>query len=205
MPYRRRYKRRRQNVRSLVKREIDAQAEKKFKIVSWSGKDIPSSAGTPVDQVVSTTDQGTGQQYRIGNMTMLTGLYADLWFTIQDVGAGTGGVPQFTAIRMLLYIPKEASSPLASMAFNGAPDTDKYTVLMDKLITLDQYNLIKRRQLKFSWTRNGRRGIHQQFSGSAGTTVTKNPVYLYLVSDYAGANTLPPHVDGYIKCYFKDS
>ena len=185
--YNRRYPSKK-TVKKIVKYELAKNMETKFVTVVDSGQRIEPPGTNNTEYVLNDAFQGTGQQERIGSQMKNTGLY--MRGNITNVGNNN-------VVRMILYIPKAPASSMKNDTYsvNTIVDTDKYTVLLDKLYTVNtQYpikNFIIKKKLRMT----------TQYLNNS-NNVTKNILKLYFVSNGVASNF--PELNLQTKTYFKD-
>lgn len=139
--------------------------------------------------------QGVQESQRIKNEVRITGVYGDLFVT---------GADSTNSIRLIMYIPKDPTVSLSNsptLAFNEAPDLDKFTILKDMLVTTSSGGPNLRR-LKLKYKFKGR-GLRVGYSGTGAGDVQTHPVYFYFVSDSLASTD--PSLNGYIRMYYKDA
>lgn len=189
-------KRRRVNLKSLVKSVVRRNIETSSVVENFTARAIPDnlrSSGTN-DVILNDIAQGTGEGERVKNEIRVTGLYGDLFFT---------GADATNSIRVILYIPKDKGVTLSNataLPFNGAPDLDQFTILKDMLVCTTA-NGPNCRRMKLKYKFKGR-GMRTGFSGAAGSTIIEHPLYIYFVSDSTAV--ADPAMNGYIRTYYKD-
>ena len=186
--YNRRYPSKK-TVKKIVKYELAKNMETKFLAIAENGRSIiPPGALNATEYKLNNPTQGIAQSQRIGSQIKHTGLYMRGNFT----NLGNNNV-----IRMIMYIPKDSDDSMQTETYsiNTIVDTDKYTVLMDRLYTVNtQYpikNFIIKKKLKMT----------TQFENTT-NTITRNAIKLYFVSNGVGPNF--PTLNLQVKTYFKD-
>lgn len=194
MPYKRKYRKRRKgNLRRVIQSVISKNQETKQIDYSYNAQTIQDNGRTPIVQELSSCNTGTGQNDRIGNQTLVTGMYGQF---------AVAGADVTNVVRFIIYIPYDTDDVLNVTTF-GLVDQDKYTVLMDKIITTTANGPnIKNFKVKLNFKRGGRKGIRCQFDGSSAANTTKNEIKLYVCSDSLAV--ADPSLSGHIRTYFKD-
>lgn len=205
MPYRKRryykrrpytFRKRRFNFAKSVKRIVQKQAETKFGLTTYSDETIDGTGATPVSTHLTAIGQGDNQNNREGNRITLTGIHGRIHFQ-RDASASSNS----TTIRAVLYHPKADAAELSTTDITDSIDMDKYTVLMDRLIIIPDDRDAAYMDIRRKFNFGKRSGINVQYSGSSGANISKNALYLYMVSD---ETTYPPFGNGIIRTYFKD-
>lgn len=191
MPYKRKY--RKNGLKKAVKNIVNSMTETKTGVTTYTSQGIQDNGRTPVNSDLSSLVQGDDQNERIGNAVTFTGLYGDLFFT---------GADTTNSIRAILYVPHNPTDDL-DIAFNAAPDQDRFTILRDMLITTStQGPAVVRRKLKISFKKGNRKGLTTRWHDNTSTGFSKNPIRLYMVSDSTAVTD--PSVNGYVRTYYKD-
>lgn len=179
-----------------IKRVIQKNIETKF--VVWPYDTTVQDPGrTPLDNNLADISTGTTPNTRIGNQIHLTGLHAK--FMCRQVDTTN-------LVRMVLYIPKDPTDTMraAGVDYLEAIDLDRFTVLYDKLLNMN--NAGKNQQLitlNRKFNTGAKRGIGVQYTGTTGTSIIKNKLSLYWVSD-SGVVT-DPILKGFARLYYKDA
>lgn len=106
-------------------------------------------------------------------------------------------------LRMIVYRPYNISADLNADAFeiNSRVDPHKYFVYVDKLVTVDTANPLKQFNLNVKF--GGSRGIPITYDGTATTSVSKNKILVYIVSDSAAVTH--PSVQAQGRVWYKDN
>lgn len=194
MPRRfRKYKK--NNLKKYIKSALAKQIETSSVVTLYTGQTVQDNGRTPVDSSLATIAQGTDEAQRVKNQVHITGIRGDMFITGSD---------STNAIRVILYIPKDANYSMNNespkLPFNGAVDLDKFTVLKDFFVCTSSTGAnCKRLRIRKRFSGNG---VRVQYSGPSGGTFTKNPIYLYMVSDSLAVGD--PTVNGYVRLYYKD-
>lgn len=195
MPYKRKTRRRFPKRRTFRRRFVKMPAvEKKTSIINFSSQNVPDWTVGSIDQSLTDINQGLTQTNRIGNSVHLTSLYGDFFLT---------GADTTNSVRMILYIPKNVTTTLSTLAFNAAPDLDQVTILQDRLLTFSSNgNNCRRFKIKKKFDYGRRKGIHCTYTDGTGTNITKNRLRLLLVSD----STVAPHpvLNGFLRIFYTD-
>lgn len=168
--------------------------ETKFKLTDFNG--TPTSvfnSAVPYHTWLNTVGSGSGQHNRIGHQVKHTGMYGRL-FLEAPLG---GGAPAQALCRLIMYIPKNSDDDL-NIPYNGAVDTDKFTILMEKLFVVGSDASVPR-----TITMQIKRKLRNvtQYSGGNAVDVSKNPIGLFIVSDTVD----DVEINGFIKCFYKDA
>ncbi len=161
-------------LRRLIKREVAKGSETKTQILNYANG-ITDNTRTPLSNSLCDVDQGVNQDQRIGNQFRMTSIKYDWFFT---------GADSTNSIRVIIYVPKDPNGLLTNLQFNQAPDLDSFTILKDMFVcTGGTGGNCVRRQGWVRFNRGARSGMMVNFSGTAGTSVTKNNLMVYMVSD----------------------
>lgn len=169
--------------------------EKKTSIINWNGTNVPDWTVGSIDQSLTDINQGLTQTNRIGNSVHLTSIYGDFFLT---------GADTTNSVRMILYIPKNVTTTLSTLAFNAAPDLDQVTILQDRLFTFQSNGTFCRRfKIKKKFDYGMRKGIHCTYTDGTGTNITKNRLRLLMVSD----SSVAPHpvLHGFLRIFYIDA
>lgn len=194
MPYKKRYRRKRTSLASRVKRAVAKSQETKTLVLNYANA-IQDSARVPLSNQIADIAQGLTQSTRVGNQIKLTSMKYDWFFT---------GADTTNSIRCIIYVPKDPNSFITGLAFNQAPDLDRFTILRDMFIcTGGTGGNCKRRQGWLRFNKGLRQGMTVQYSGATVGTVTKNNLTVYMVSDSGAVSD--PAVNGYIRLFYKDA
>lgn len=186
----RRYRRKKSSFASKVRKVIDKVSETK---TAAGDEDFTiSDAGVDIKPVAMHT--GIEQNQRIGNVIKLVSFQCTLF----GIKADTTNV-----VRFILHIPHCATDTLTNvdglgtpLAVNESVDLDRFTVLSDTVRIMSPgsehyfYNLYKKLRAR----------VH--YSSNLSTSVEKNNLVLYIVSD----STAPGHpsVKGHWRLKYKD-
>lgn len=187
----------RRNFARAVKAVLNKQVETKFYLNDLNGAPASDfSADNPLTVSLNPIAGGTGSGQRIGNQIKMSGLYGKLFLVCNSSSTSV----QYLC-RMIMYVPKDASNQITSLAFNQAPDLDQFTILEDKYIRLSKDGSIPTVNIQ-----NIRKRLRMttQFTNSFASSIAKNPVYIYLTSNVASTTDQPVTVQGFIKSYYKD-
>ncbi len=123
---------------------------------------------------------GDGQGQRQGNQITVTSIRFKGFLDLGDAQ---------NIVRIILYIPKSAGQVLATTTTLSTPiDFDQFTVLKDVKIHANSngnyyalFNLFKR------FNKGQRKGMSQLYSSTLSTSYSKNPLWVYMVSDSTAA------------------
>lgn len=189
MPIRRRAKK--TNLKKLIQSVVSKNIETKQIDQSFNGVSVPD---TGITYSLSAVATGDTQNSRQGNAITVTGVYGNIILQASDAT---------NIIRCIMYISHDTDD-LISVSHYGLVDQDKYTVLMDKYITVGTAGTgVRHFTLKKSFKRGNRKGVNARFSGTGSTDYARNAIRLYFVSDSAAASH--PFLDGQLRTYFKDA
>ncbi len=181
------------NLRKIIKKAVANQLETKTAVTNYANS-ITDGGRSPLTNAVADVGTGVTQATRIGNSTKVTSIKYDWFFT---------GADSTNSIRVIIYIPKDPTVILSSLAFNQAPDLDSFTILKDMFIcTEGTGGNCKRRQGWVRFNRGNRTGLHMQYSSASAGSVVKNQLMIYMVSDSEAVSD--PQVNGYVRVFFKD-
>lgn len=192
--YRRRKRRNYSGVKKLIQRTINSNLEtfhKDFEIDTT----IHDEGRTPYSIALNGVATGDSASTRTGNQITVTGIYGKFVLT----GSDTTNI-----VRIILYIPKNPTEEISTISITALLDVDKFTVLSDKLYNLSTSGPIMRTiVMAKNFHRGSRKGITTQYHSTGASDFSKNPIYLYAVSDSAAIND--PTIQGNIRCYYKDA
>lgn len=177
-----------------VKKMIDQNQETKFSYVLFNGGAGDAfNSGLALDKDLNALATGVGQTNRIGNEVKHTGMYGRL-FMEAPLG---GSAPAQALCRCIIYIPRNPSDTL-SIAYNEQPDTDRFSLLYDKLFVVGSDASILRTKVL-----NVKKKLRTvtRWSGASATAYAKSPIKFYCISDSID----DVFVSGFIKTYFKDA
>ncbi len=193
MSSKRSFKKNNGGLRRLIKREVAKGSETKTKVLDNSNS-ITDSARTTISNSLIDLDQGITQDTRIGNQIRVTSMKYDWFFT---------GADSTNSIRVIIYVPKDPNTVLSGVGFNQAPDLDQFTILKDLFIcTGGTGGNCVRRNGWIRFNRGNRSGMMVNYSDGEGTSVTKNNLMVYMVSDSLAV--ADPQVNGFVRIYYKD-
>ena len=191
---RRKYRKRRGNLNVRIKKAIQSSQETKTVVLNYANA-IQDSARTPLTNSLVDIDQGLTQATRVGNSVTVTSMKYEWFFT---------GADSTNSIRVIVYVPKDRDTLITALAYNQAPDLDQFTILRDMFIcTGGTGGNCKRRNGWIRFNRGRRRGMNVVYTGALGTTVIKNNLHIYMVSDSGAVSD--PAVNGFVRLYYKDS
>lgn len=192
---------RKSNLRRVIQRVIDKNLEKKFNYTLLTNQ-LVANTGTNFD--ISQVAVGDSQLTRTGNQCRITGMYGQ--FTITPNGSTLLANPVIYVyiVRVLIYIPKEATDTITTLAFNAECDPDKYNVLIDKSYPVTFSGGVYAPRYKKSFKFKGTAGMVTQYHGASANNISKNPIRMFIVSD-ASAPSEQPYMSGHIKCFFTDA
>lgn len=183
-------------VKKIVQKTINRNSETKFRLISYNGQAITDTARTPINILLQNITQGDSQTQRQGNQIIVTGLFFSLTFLYAD---------DTNIVRLIIYMPKDITDDMATdtISVNTAIDLDKYTVLEDRKVFVDNTS---HKQAKFNYkkkfNKGTRRGLQTIWHSTAGGDVTKNAIKFYVVSDSTAISD--PAMSGEVRLYYKD-
>lgn len=183
-----RYRKKKGNFRKAVLKIVDKQIETKHKDGVWNNVDISTTA---VSNSLVNINQGVDQDQRIGNQIKLTSVKGDFFFTLNPLR-------DYHNLRLILYIKKDISGPDLQIQYFQQPDYDKFTIVKDVLLSLSKYGETSKR-LSF-WKKMS---PVITYDGTTGSTVQKNELNFYYVSDTTVLDN-PPKMFGTIRTFYKD-
>jgi len=185
-------RRRKSSLKKMIKNMIAGSQE--TKTVAQTIDTTISNVGVNTD--ISSIAGGSGQQQRIGNSYKMTSF---------RLKGGVYGADNTNLVRIVIYVPKDATHLIStSTQAHTALDLDRFTILSDRLMpfALDGPNC--KLYNKVCLFNKGRRtGMHVQFTDDALTSVVKNRLMIYMVSDSAAVSH--PSFKGWWRFYFKDA
>lgn len=149
-----------------------------------------------VNYDMSSIGGGSTQQTRIGNAYKMTSY---------RLKGGVYGADTTNLCRIIIYVPKDATHliPTSTQPFTPL-DLDRFTVLSDRLITTSQSGPNCKLYNKVCLFNKGRRtGMTVRFTDDASSSVVKNRLMLYVVSDSSAVSH--PNFKGWWRFYFKDA
>lgn len=153
---------------------VNKKAEKKQKKVESVGT-IPL---TGIDTNMCSISAGTGETQRIGNKFTATGFYHKL------VATHNYSNTQHEMVRVIAYIPKNVNDSLSTEAtppsVNDEIDYNKYTVLYDRKVCLNQYRPCHTFVISRKWNK---KGLPVEYSTGSAADIVKNKLQIYYVSD----------------------
>lgn len=189
----RRYKRRKSNIKKMIKSMINNSQETKTAIHNYTTIDVTSVG---VNHDITALAQGVLQEDRVGNQVTMSSfrlkgcLYSDYTSDI---------------VRIIIYKPKSVGVLLSTSTTVTDPiDLDYYNVLSDRIIPLSNQGTPTKPYNKVILFNKGiRNGMKVQYSTALATSCTKNQLIVYMVS---GSGASPhPKFSGYWRFYFKDA
>lgn len=140
---------------------------------------IAHSATTTSTTVISSCAQGSGPEARDGRKVMMNAA------ELQIVQTGT----PITAVRVIVYVPKDASDTIGLTNYYDPIDNDTHWVLMDMMMSPEA--------LSSTLTRRLRRLLTCEYNDNTGNA-TRNAVKLYLHSSASAT------IQGHTKMWYKD-
>lgn len=179
-------------LKKMVKKMIAGSQETKTN----AGTFTPTISDVGVNYDMSSIGGGTKQNERVGNSYIMTSF---------RLKGGIFGADSSNLVRIIIYVPKDATHliPTSTQPFDPI-DLDRYTVLSDRLITTADvgpgcklYNKV------CLFNRGRRRGMRVQFTDNLASSVVKNRLLVYCVSDSAAVSH--PQFKGWWRFYFKDA
>jgi len=184
----------------MVKKMIASNIETKKKSESYS--DYKSDV-SGVNHVLTDIDQGITDSLRIGNEIRL--LRFKMKGVLQAPSNGDSAI-----VRVILFIPKVIDSLISTDVDVFDPiDTDKFTVLTDRLFCLDGAAGPGCRMLNInkSFHKGIRKGLQVVWNGDTGMEITKNRLAWYFVSNIpvGSAEEARPRFSGWHRIWFKDA
>jgi len=197
---RRTYRRRRPNLRALVRRQINRVVEtKELTLFSQAPSIIGSLTGTLVN--LTSISQGSGNTSRVGNVCRLTKLAGRLVFNMEPNVA----VNMTCCIRMLIVQSRGRELFVGDMPqFYGPCDLDLMYVYKDALFQVENTSYSPPDRLGSTMVTksiNLRKFRSPVMHYDDTSTVARNgPIYIYFLAENGGGA-----VGGYIKTYFKDA
>lgn len=179
-------------LKSYIQRQISSNQETKQADLSWDVVAIPA-AGSGLGYTMPAVAQGSSQNTRSGNLVYCTGMYGRLVFSAADTT---------NLVRLIFYIPTDVDDTL-SVDIHSLIDQDKFTILYDRVITLNGGgNDTKYIQFKRNFHKGKRKGIAVHFDGTGQTDYSRNIIKMYVVSDSDVASH--PTITGSMRTYYKD-
>lgn len=131
-------------VRKEVRKELNKAGETYQKSASWGFSQGDVGIGA-YDVSLVDIDQGDDQFERSGNQVVVTGYYIRQLMTYADAT---------NLFRVIIYIPKDTSTTLTGIALMTPVDLDRFTILYDKLVMLDNSDS---RQMQLTITKKFRK------------------------------------------------
>ena len=184
--------RRKTNLKKMVKAMIAGSQETKT-----IGQEIDSTiSNVGVNYDISSIGGGTEQNKRVGNAYKMTSF---------RLKGGVFGADSTNLFRIIIYIPKDPTQFIDTGLQALTPvDQDRFTVLSDRLIPLASEGPNCKLYNKVLLFNKGRRtGLNVQFHSSLASSLVKNKLMVYMVSDSAA--TSHPSFKGWWRFYFKDA
>lgn len=187
---------RRSNPTKKIKKMIKSMIAGSQETKTQSGAHNVTISDVGVNYDISSIGGGTGQNQRIGNSYQMTSF---------RLKGGVFGADTTNLVRIIVYIPKDATHliPTSTQPFDPV-DLDRYTILSDRLITTASQGPNCRLYNKVCLFNRGRRkGMRVQFTDSLASSVVKNRLLVYMVSDSSAVSH--PNFKGWWRFYFKDA
>lgn len=194
----RRFRRRRNGIKKLIKNMINKNTETKT-VINGNLGNVPCSAvgqNFPICEL----QQGVDQHQRIGNLVKVS--------SFRLKGILSGG--EYNAItRIIIYIPKKYNVMMpTNTSVYGPIDQDSYTILSDRLVTTNVNGQTLVPYNKVCLFNKGRRnGINVRFDGGNANNLIKNGIVVYFVSSVSATATLAQKTKfiGWSRFYYKDA
>ena len=187
------YRKRRQSLRSMVKKMIRKNEEPKRYSYAYANSQVGTSANAIANQVLSNIVAGTNSNQRIGHEIRTTGFYGQF---VLKYNASASPTPQ--VMRIVLVQKRESGDSLQTdgLGTDSVIDPDRYIVLYDRMITIVQNadSHFKRITIKRKYHRKCR------YDATTGEPVS-NGLEFYVVSDN---NTNKPSLSGHWVMHFKE-
>lgn len=180
------------NLKKMIKNMIAGSQETKTQSASFT----PTISDVGVNYDMSSIGGGTDQNQRIGNSYLMTSY---------RLKGGVFGSDSTNLVRIVIYVPKDATHliPTSTQPFDPI-DLDRYTILSDRLITTASQGPNCKLYNKVCLFNKGRRkGMRVQFTDSLASSVVKNRLLVYMVSDSSASSH--PSFKGWWRFYFKDA
>lgn len=185
-------RRRKNNLKKMIKNMITGSQETKT-----LGEEVnPSISNVGVNYDISSIAGGTAQNQRIGNAYKMTSF---------RLKGGVFGSDSTNLVRIVLYIPKDPTHTIdTSLQVLTPIDLDRFTVLSDRLIpTASQGPNCKLYNKVVLFNKGRRTGLNVRFHSALASSIVKNRLMVYMVSDSGAANH--PSFKGWWRFYFKDA
>lgn len=179
-------------LKKMIKKMISGSQETKTNAAQFT----PTISDVGVNYDMSSIGGGTDQNQRVGNSYILTSY---------RLKGGVFGSDSSNLVRIIIYVPKDATHliPTSTQPFDPV-DLDRFTILSDRLITTaSQGPNCKLYNKVCLFNRGRRRGMRVQFTDSLASSVVKNRLLVYMVSDSSAASH--PVFKGWWRTYFKDA
>jgi len=185
-------RRKKSNLKKMIKSMISGSQE--TKTVAQTINTTISDVGVNTD--ISSLSGGSQQNQRIGNSYKMTSF---------RLKGGVYGADNTNLVRIVIYVPKDATHLIStSTQAHTALDQDRFTILSDRLVPLALDGPNCKLYNKVCLFNKGRRtGMRIQFTDNALSSVVKNRLMLYMVSDSAAPSH--PSFKGWWRFYFKDA
>lgn len=168
--------------RAAALRAVQRQAEKKQKEMELTG--TIAQSGADLNPVSIST--GTSATQRIGDKCSVTGMYYKL------IAEHNYNNTQHEMVRVIMYIPKNTTDSMSTEVqppgVNDNIDFNKYTVLYDRKVCLNQYTPCHQFLIKKRWHK---KGLGLTFDGNGAGDITKNKVQIYIVSNVSNSANYP--------------
>ena len=188
--------RRKPALKRQIQRVINDNIETKLIGYTYDKNPVGSQTLAPFDVNLTEINEGTSQINRTGNQIRLTGFYSKFTYIAAD---------DTNRIRVVLYIPRQASAVLETTDIDSLIDLDKFTILFDETINLisgTSKDLIQK-VMKKKFNKNDSKGILSIYSGRNGTDNSKNALKIHWISDSQAVSH--PTVSGAMRLYYKDA
>ena len=196
-----------------VKKMIYGAAETKHHTLSYD--DEPMSTGGDII-ALSDINHGTGDQHRIGDQIRVQKIYGQLVVKMATTLTGTNNYNKmFPAFRFLILQSKKSGPAVGDIPANyyDPVDVDKFYVLQDKLISLNNpmsindgtntYYLAGPNKLKINMKKLNNNLI--QYNGNNAEPV-RNEIFMAFIpqNNDVGGTALPFTYSGFVQMYYKD-
>lgn len=183
-------------VARIAKRVVQSEQETKLQSFANVQQKIQPESGIPVDQQLCQVVQGPSQNNRIGSQITVTGLYMR---NLME-GFSPGDI-----MRLVLYVPRDPTDTLSAdtITVGSLIDFDKYTVLYDRVFGFTQAMNFRNVNIKRSFHRGRRSGIHVRFLTNS-NTISKNNLRCYVVSNSSTPGNEPMLTYNW-RIYYKDA
>lgn len=196
--YRRRryYRRPRRSLAAKIRRTIASTKEvKSAQVADFNGATITATTSYLMNGI----DQGDSRASRDGEEIYTRSVGGRMTVAHNENATLNGAL-----LRVVIYRPYQNDNLLSSLAYDDYIDPAKALVLFDKVVTVSPSNSIK--VLGFGkkfYNKLIPNGMKTIYSGTTGSSIEKNPVYLVICSDQTTA-TEAPVVRGFARCYFQE-